>query len=241
MSKTIQYEKYVYWLKESDFIEIKNMLSEKGITLREAKKAVCGPLTKRTEIGFVPTDAWQKYELCKRQLSWYRASPFAGQTLVVSSFEIDEYGLRPETIIRQSKFRPPSLPDDDEKKRMRNLPEYQQAKPPEWESISAEDPALSLLKEMGIKFTSCQELFITHCANHANFIKPVYFITEDNSPVPYSIDKTSYVCSCCLEFYNIIGAEFTKKLVVPCPGAVLFAGMAPNRHYQVVSYPRHND
>ena len=32
----------------------------------------------------------------------------------------------------------------------------------------------------------------------------------------------------------IIGSQFKKKLVVPCPGAVLFAGMAPNRYYEVV-------
>ena len=237
MSKTIQYEKYVYWLKEDDFIELKNMLSEKGITLREAKKAVCVPLAKNVKIGFVPTDAWQKYKLCKRQLSWYRASSRAGQILLVSSFEIDEYGLHPEAIIRQSKFRPSSLPDEDEKKRMRNLPDYQQAKPPEWENIHEEDPALHdrWLKIMGVRGVSYEEIFITHCANHANFIDPVYFITNKKGIIPYSIDKTSHICSACLEFYNIIGAEFTKKLVVPCPGAVLFAGLPVNRYFEVIT------
>ena len=236
MSKTIQYQKYVYWLKEDDFIELKDMLSEKGINLREAKKAVCIPLAKGVEIGFVPTDAWQKYELCKRQLSWYRTSPHFGSILVVSSQELDEYNLIPETIIRERKFRPPKLPDRDKKLNLIKREGYQQAKPPEWENIHAEDPSLHdrWLKIMGVRGVTYEEVFITHCANHANFIDPVYFIMEENGSVPFSIDKTTHICSACLEFFNIIGNRFKKKLVVPCPGAVLFAGMAPNRYYEVI-------
>lgn len=63
MSKTIKYQKYVYWLNESDFIDLKAVLSEKGITPRMAKKAICVPLSRRMEIGFVPPDAWDKYPL----------------------------------------------------------------------------------------------------------------------------------------------------------------------------------
>jgi hypothetical protein len=47
------------------------------------------------------------------------------------------------------------------------------------------------------------------------------------------IGKTKEVCSACLEFFNIIGGNFRKKFVVPCPGAVLFAGMSVNQYYQV--------
>jgi hypothetical protein len=56
----------------------------------------------------------------------------------------------------------------------------------------------------------------------------------DFCPVPYSIDKTSQICSACLEYFNIIGANFSKKYLVPCPGAVLFCGMAANRYYEVL-------
>jgi hypothetical protein len=35
---------------------------------------------------------------------------------------------------------------------------------------------------------------------------------------------------------NIIGGSFRKKLVVPCPGAVLFAGLITNRYYEVTHW-----
>ena len=63
---------------------------------------------------------------------------------------------------------------------------------------------------------SYEELFIKHCANHANFIEPEYYI-KDEEPIPYSIGKTTHICSACLEFFNIIGSKWKKKLVVPCP------------------------
>ena len=91
---------------------------------------------------------------------------------------------------------------------------------------------------MGIHGQSYEELFITHCANHANFIEPEYYL-KDEEPIPYSLGKTTHICSACLEFFNIIGSKWKKKLVVPCPGAVLFAGLAPNRYYEViVSYSK---
>ena len=231
------YQKYVCWLEESEFLSLRDALRVKDIEMYEAKKAVCVPLARGVEIGFVPPDAWQRYELCKRQMSWYQVSSRAGQTLVVSSFELDEYGLRPEAIIKQGKFRPPSLPDEDEKKSMRNLQGYQRAKPKEWENIEAQDPALldRWLKIMGVRGISYKEIFITHCANHANFIEPVYFINNEKGIIPYSIAKTSYICSACLEFYNIIGSDFKKKMVVPCPGAVLFAGLTVNRYLEVTT------
>lgn len=51
---------------------------------------------------------------------------------------------------------------------------------------------------------------------------------------PLSKRISNGICSACLEFFNIIGSRLVKKLVVPGPGAVLFAGMAPNRYYEVV-------
>lgn len=133
-------------------------------------------------------------------------------------------------------FSLPKLPDREERLKLIEQESYQKAKPPEWENIDAEGPELhhQWLKMMGLRGVSYEELFITHCANHANFIEPIYFIVEENGPVPYSIDKTSHICSACLDFFNIIGTPFRKKIVVPCPGAVLFAGMAANRYYEVL-------
>ena len=231
------YQKYIYWLEKEDFISLRKRLTEKGMPVTEAKKAVCVPLAKSVQIGFVPPDAWRKYELCKRQLSWYCGSSHAGQVLVVSSFELGDDGLRPEAIIRQSRFRAPSLPGREEKLQMIASPKYQQAKPPQWENIASEDPELhdKWLKIMGVRGVSYEEVFISHCANHANFIEPVYFMNNEEGMVPYSIAKTSYICSACLELYNIIGSDFRKKLVVPCPGGVLFAGLPVNRYLEVTT------
>lgn len=154
----------------------------------------------------------------------------------MSSHKLDEYNLSPETIILDRKFRPPGLPDREEQLAMISRKSYQNAKPDKWDKIADDDPELhdKWLKIMGVRGITYEELFITHCANHANFIEPEYFVVEENGPVPFSIDRTSHICSACLEFFNIIGPGFKKKLVVPCPGAVLFAGMAPNRYYEVI-------
>ena len=234
--KIFKYQKFSYWLTETDFHFLKENLSPKGFHLFASKRAVCVPLSKEVEIGFVPSDAWGKYPFCRRPLSWYKASPFLGRILVVSSFDLGEYDFKPETIIRECNFQPPKLPDREGKLKLIEQESYQKAKPGEWENIDAEGPELhnQWLRAIGLRGVSYEELFITHRANHANFIEPAYFILEENGLVPYSIDKTSHICSACLEFFNIIGTRFRKKMVVPCPGAVLFAGMAANRYYEVL-------
>jgi hypothetical protein len=235
--KILKYQKFSYWLTEKDFRFLKKNLSSKGIDFFASKRAVCVPLSKEVAIGFVPIDSWGKYPFCRRPLSWYKVSPFVGKILVVSSFGLQEYHVTPETVIQESYFEAPKLPDREGKLKLIKQESYQKAKPGEWEDIDADGPDLhnEWLKMMGVRGVSYEELFITHRANHANFIEPAYFIIEENRPVPYSIDQTSHICSACLEFFNIIGARFRKKMVIPCPGAVLFAGMVPNRYYEVLT------
>ena len=184
-------------------------------------------------------DAWQRYDLCRRQLSWYGASEHAGKYLVISARHLGEYGLTPNTIIMQSAFRPKTLPKPRrlDPSSLDHKPRYQQRKPAAWEAVDDGQSEMQdrWLKIMGIMGATYKDLFTVHCLNHANFIEPEYFITENDAIVPYSIAKTNYICSACLEFFNIIGAEFSRKYVVPCPGAVLFAGMAVNRYYEVVT------
>jgi hypothetical protein len=236
MNKIREYKKYTYWLQEKEFRDLENHWKQEGVRLVEAKNAACDPLSKEVEIGFVPLEAWGKNPFCKRPSSWYKASPFAGKILVVSSYDLQEYHFIPETIIRECRFRPPQLPNREEKLRLVNQQCYQQSKPEEWEDINSESPELhnQWLRAIGLRGVSYEELFITHRANHANFIEPAYFILEENELIPYSIDKTSHICSACLEFFNIIGTNFEKKYVVPCPGAVLYAGMITNRYYEVL-------
>ncbi|MCF8144496.1 MAG: hypothetical protein K9N21_11315 [Deltaproteobacteria bacterium] len=205
--------------------------------MHEARKAVCVPLSRSVEIGFVPRDGWDKYALCRRQLTWFTPDcPYYGRVLVISASRIVTIDRGPDIIIRESKLRRPELPDRTGQLHLIDRETYHQARPEAWEDIAGEDPELQerWLKIMGLRGITYDELFLTHCANHANFIDPVYFIREENQTVPYSIAKTTHICSACLEFFNIIGSRFQKKLVVPCPGAVLFAGLAANRYYEVV-------
>ncbi len=194
------------------------------------------------EIAFVKPETWSKYALCKRQFSWYRHSKKSGLYLIVSGKELDRFHITPEVIITNNpnkRFKPPVLPDREEQKRLINRESYINARPDEWEQIEdKKEDNEKWLRVMGIRGVSYEELFITHSANHANFIEPEYYIVENGEKVPYSLGKTTQICSACLEFYNIIGLPYRKKLVVPCPGAVIFAGMAPNHYYEVKRFEK---
>jgi hypothetical protein len=229
------FEKFTYWLTPGEFGGLKTALAEKGFDPLQVKKAVCLPLSRNVSLAFVEPQVWEEYELCRRQLSWYGASSFKGKILLVSSSALNEYGLHPETIIRDSAFRTRTFPDRAAQLRLIARESYRKCRPEAWEDMAREDPEQQRrwLKVMGLGHLSYGELFVGHCANHANFIEPEYFMMEGEEKVPYSIGRTPFVCSACLEFYNIIGSEHKKKYVVPCPGAVLFAGMAGSRFYEV--------
>ena len=78
-------------------------------------------------------------------------------------------------------------------------------------------------------------LFLTHTATHANFIKPRFFIEEGDRIIPYSIDQSANLCSCCLELFGVIGERWKKKLVAPCAGAVIFSRLEKDRYLLVES------
>ena len=145
--------------------------------------------------------------------------------------------MRCDVVIRQSVFKPPSLPSEEEKANLIKRLSYKNVRPDEWEDIASQNiqERERWLKVMGLRGVKFEDLFVSHCANHANFIEPAFFKVEDGDIVPYSICKTSHVCSACMEWYNVIGRSFKKKLVVPCPGAVLFAGLITNRYYEVIN------
>ena len=232
------YLKYIYWVEPDELPIMLEALGDHGIEPYETKRAVCVPLSKKVDVGIVYPSAWQQYELCKRQLSWYQVSGYRGKTLVITTKQFDAWTLKPYFIVRDTKFKPPSLPSYDEQLKMIKRKSYLDARPETWEKIEDEDSQLHerWLKIMGLRGISYPELFVTHCANHANFIEPIYYIEQGGEKVPYSIARTSHICSACLEFCGIIGDGLNKKLVVPCPGAVLFAGLAPNRYYEVVRF-----
>jgi hypothetical protein len=231
------YQKYVYWLDFDEAPRLRGVLKRQGMVPTDIKKAVCLPLSRQIDIGWVGPEVWQSFALCRRQLSWYRHSPLHGKTLLVSSTELTEKFPPPAAILQNSNFRPGGLPKKQDWPTLIKRESYLKARPKEWEDLRAEDQEQQKrwLAVMGLGGTSFEELFVGHCANHANFIEPRYYALEDGQPVPYSLGRTVTVCSACLEFFNVIGGSFRKKYVVPCPGAVLFAGMVPDHYYEVIS------
>lgn len=227
------YIKYNYWLERDVAARLGEKLEREGLDVFEVKKAVCIPLSHRYEIGIIPPEAWSEYELCRRQFSWYHQSEFRGKTLLISSIDLSERGCTAETIIREAdSFQPPELPDYNALNRLATNPQFLLKKPEQWDRVDNET-LKKWLKIMRLDNVDEKEIFLSHTANHANFIAPSYFINNNDAPAPYSIGPSSRVCSACLEFFNIIGAEYSKKYVVPCPGAVMFAGLKANVYYEV--------
>jgi hypothetical protein len=236
VNNSSEYQKFVYWLDPSHFLDLNTELLQKAIRCREIKKAVCVPLSKRVETGYILPETWGNFELCKRQLSWYRSSKYFGKVLLVSSQDFKCFGLHFNAVIRQSSFKPPYLPSHNEKLSLIERRSFKELEPIDWSRFDYNDiqEQERRLKLMGLRGVNFQEVFVSHSANHANFIEPVYFVDAGEDRVPYSICKTSHVCSACMEWYSIIGDSFRTKLVVPCPGAVLFAGLITNRYYEVL-------
>jgi len=230
-------------MEETPFNKIKTQFENQNIYLTGAKKAVCLPLSPKIDYGFVHPDAWTNFSLCRRQLSWYTASKFAGKYLLVSNIPLSESGIElvPETIIEKIKFKPENLPGKNQEKiqKLYENRRFQERCPSEFLDIDTMDSNMQerWLKVMGIRGISYTGLFKEQCANHANFIQPEYYVENKGGIVPYSIGKTNKICSACLQFFNIIGTEFETKYVVPCPGAALFAGMSVNKYYRVQSGP----
>lgn len=227
------YEKYVYWLAEDRFLRLRERREKQGLPLQPARKAVCLPLSAKQEAGYVPAGGWEGYSLCRRQMTWQADSPWAGLTLVVSSLPLEEE--EPLWRIRRVKFKPPSLPNRQEMAALVQRDSYQRLRPDKWQHLDEDDQQQMMRwqKVMGLGHVPFEELFLSHCANHANFIEPAYGIENGGGMAPYSIARTRQVCSACLEMYGVIGWEHQRKLVTPCPGAVAFAGLAPNRYYEV--------
>lgn len=233
------YIKFAYWMDEKFFKDILKELEKKDVFPAAAKKTVCLPLSSKIPFGYIPPAAWSKFDLCRRQLSWYFASKFAGQYLLISEKPLTQFGLDllPETTIKKANFRPKHLPDNKTVKRLAEKDGFKHYCPPEFLDIGSMDEKMKdrWMKIMGVRGITYDEVFVEQCANHANFIEPEYFLDTANGIAPYSIGKTSKVCSACLEFFNIIGSKYKNKYVVPCPGAVLFGGMSVNKYYFVSS------
>jgi len=212
--------------------DLRLRLISRGIRLESGKGVVCPGLDEINKIMSVSPGVWS--ETCHRQGSWYRESGKAGQCLIISSFELDGFEQFKEATISRSDFLLPRPATREEKEEMVEDKEFKSLIPKEWHVISDLEKRtwMRWARRSGSEL-DWDTLFLTHTANHANFIKPRFFIESDGQTIPYSIDRSANLCSCCLELFQVIGYEWRRKLVSPCAGALIFPRL-PKDSYLLV-------
>jgi hypothetical protein len=228
-----EYRKYVYWLTPEEATLLVRNSDRCGVRISRAKGVVCTPLDERNRISIVAPSVWS--ETCARPGSWYRRSDRNGLYLAVSSSELQEFGHRKVALLTPAEFTPPEKPTPDEKEELIRDPDFRSLVPPEWDDVTELEKKLYLrwAGRLGSNVNEYAFLHLTQTANHANFLKPRFTVRIDADVVPYSIDVSAHVCSSCLELFQVLGREHARKLVVPCPGAVLFARLQPDRYLLV--------
>ena len=204
-----------------------------GLKLKSAKGVSCTPLDERNTISSVAPEVWK--ETCARQGSWFRASPKTGLYLIVSSFELDGARYTKAATITKSDFRPMRYADEQAKRQMIQDVDFISRTPAEWQAIAEGEKRVYLrwAEKLGSRGKDFDFLYLSHSANHANFIKPRFFVDQEGELIPYSIDRSAHLCSCCLELFQILGQEYHRKLVAPCPGATIFARLKPDEYLLV--------
>lgn len=228
------YRKFVYWMTEAQSEALRTELTGRGVKVKTAKGIVCTPLDVINKISIVPPHVWN--ETCGRQGSWYRTSDKSGLYLIVSAFELEPpYAVFRAAVITDSNFAPPRLATPEEKDALLGDPSLRERMPEEWRYVAETEKRIYLrwARRLGANVEDYDILYRSHTANHANFIHPRFFVEENGLPIPYSIDRSAYLCSCCVELFQVLGADFDKKLVAPCPGATIYARLKPDRYLLV--------
>lgn len=219
--------RYTYWLTADELGELKSRRR-----LMPIRGVPCKGLNDAADASFVAPEVWD--QVCRRQGGWYRESPKAGLYLVVSDEPIEGLDGSLETVIEACDFEAPRLATTGEAREMATSGAFRDRAPEGWDDLTERDRGYwrRLLAHIGSR-GDIGSLLEFHSANHANFIEPRYSTREEGQPVPYSIGRTADVCSACVELFNILGGEFAKKYVVPCPGFVRFAGGEADRYLLV--------
>ena len=212
---------------------LREEMASQHLKVMPAKGVPCKPLNKNNMISVIEPEDWNK--VCARQGSWYRSSKKSGLYLVVSSVELKGYEEKKESFITLSDFILTESITVKEKEEMAENPEFLESVPREWKEIEEMEKKITLkwARRFGSKVKDYDLLFLSHTANHSNFITPRFYIKHNQEIIPYSIDKSANLCSCCLELFQIIGCGFSKKLVSPCTGAVLYARLKPDQYMMV--------
>ena len=227
------YQKHIYWLTRDQVSQLNTSLLNQGIKLKHAKGIVCTPLDVINKITSVAPEVWD--DTCGRQGSWYRTSHKNGLYLIISSFELDDFETKKSAVITESDFVLPEPASPAAKQSFFEDPRLKERMPARWQQVAEMEKRIYLrwAKRLGSSVQDYDQLYLTHTANHANFITPKFFIETSDGIIPYSIDRSAHLCSCCVELFQVLGSEFKKKLVAPCPGATIFARLKPDRYLLV--------
>jgi hypothetical protein len=235
------YKKYCYWLDLNGFTSVKKLLEEEGNQGTGETHLPCRVLKTSTELGYVAPSAWNGF--CKRRTSWYWKSDKAEKILIVSNKPWGIPGGKDPITVVDSNFKPDRLPSWKEILELIASDEYRKRKPKEWDKPAPieKDFYQIYFERYGVTDSfDFEKLLKHHSANHANFLDPKFYIVLNESKVPYSIADTIHVCSSCLEFFNILGGQWSLKYVVPCIGAVKFAGLPMDQYFEVTA-PKRKD
>ena len=229
------YIKHIYWLTEDREARLGEELLGQGTKLKRAKGIVCTPLDRINRISSVPPAVWN--ETCARQGSWYRQSERNGQFLIVSSFELKDYEEHKSAVITETNFDPPRLATKVDMEALLEDERLREKLPEEWTRVREMEKRIYMrwARRLGGEPSDYEALYHSHTANHANFIHPRFFIEDGRGPIPYSINRSAWLCSCCVELFQVLGRNYHKKLVAPCPGATIFARLKPDKYLLVES------
>jgi hypothetical protein len=156
--------------------------------------------------------------------------------LIVSSTPLEYPGLDRPIVIHESTFQPNRFPLPEDVTQLVQSREFEKNKPRLWDkvTIAEKDIYQRWLERFHVQESfDFDRIFMIHSANHANFLDPRFFTRVGEAVIPYSIAKSAYVCSSCLEFFNILGSQWPVKYVVPCLGAVQFARVPQDKYFKV--------
>ncbi|MFQ5568079.1 MAG: hypothetical protein ACE5G0_00305 [Rhodothermales bacterium] len=217
----------LYWFDKDAFYEAKRSLVSAGFELVSSKLTPCQVMrASGNKVVYASPEVWSR--ICVRQGSWYRNSERFGQYMIMTERKLPEaYDPYLDAEITQTDFVPESLPSSVELQALVESEAYQESKPEEWEAKGVKDAIMFKVLFSLTRFwgwgDNLRTHWLSHKANHANFLAH-HFTTEiEGESVPYSVTENAGICSSCVEYFNIIDDK-TRKLVRACPGSVTFGG-----------------
>jgi hypothetical protein len=215
-------KRFLYWLNLAEFKSLKFAFLKMKRRIMPVTGTPCKIMHPEAGLCCVFPLEWNK--MCNRQGSWYRSSSKNGKILVASSKPLRLISDKLSCVVSPVEFSPGKLAEESDISQMIKASSFRKRAPEGWfeQSISESIRFAKLLSYIGV-ISKSKNLIDWHSANHANFIEPRFFVKENDEIVPYSISGTGKVCSCCIELFNIVGEDFKRKYVMPCPGYVVFA------------------